>query len=140
MKWTRSTLPDTYFKTSYVIVYHKYHFLVYMHLLYFKTSYVIVYHNAVLFPDGSVVISKHLMLLFISISIKLQALSNVISKHLMLLFIGNIESGTTANYEFQNILCYCLSRFPNSRPSVYYISKHLMLLFIIIVCLVILWV
>ena len=33
------------FKTSYVIVYHKYHFLVYMHLLYFKTSYVIVYRN-----------------------------------------------------------------------------------------------
>ena len=38
-------LKIQHFKTSYVIVYHKYHFLVYMHLLYFKTSYVIVYRN-----------------------------------------------------------------------------------------------
>ena len=54
-------------------------------------------------------ISIHLMLLFISISINVQALSNVISIHLMLLFIGVCGLRTTKEIEFQYISCYCLS-------------------------------
>ena len=79
---------------------------------------------------------------------------NDISKHLMLLFIGNIPSYAYQNFWFQNISCYCLSGKCGRYGSPYYvfqniscyclswktsvmnwnicISKHLMLLFIII--------
>ena len=98
----------------------------------FKTSHVIVY----LFYPGY----RHLI--------------SGISKHLMLLFIFSPSALSTGNTLFQNISCYCLSTkydwlflpsedFKTSHVIVYQesrffflcslvISKHLMLLFIMI--------
>ena len=145
-------LKIQHFKTSYVIVYHKYHFLVYMHLLYFKTSYVIVYLSGVMNlaaesgfqnilcyclsfwryePCRRKRISKHLMLLFIMYRRPFPATAVCISKHLMLLFIYLAISGIVEFLKFQNILCYCLSISTAECRTNRIISKHLMLLFIV---------
>ena len=55
-------------------------------------------------------ISKHLMLLFITIHRKQPDTAEKISKHLMLLFIDEVDTINFAGYIFQNISCYCLSR------------------------------
>ena len=129
-------LKIQHFKTSYVIVYHKYHFLVYMHLLYFKTSYVIVYLSGVMnlaAASGfqnilcyclSVAKSVHEPPFLKFQNILCYCLSYIrfiqkeliyISKHLMLLFIFKASCNSQHFSAFQNILCYCLSSF-SSRP------------------------
>ena len=75
------------FKTSYVIVYHKYHFLVYMHLLYFKTSYVIVYLSGVMNLAAA------------------SGFQNILCYCLSC----TVDPFQRLQFVFQNILCYCLS-------------------------------
>ena len=53
-------------------------------------------------------ISKHLMLLFITVC-KKQNVWKDISKHLMLLFISDLLDLQFLTIIFQNISCYCLS-------------------------------
>ena len=98
-------------------------------------------------------ISKHLMLKFIKTILVRYAKQYKISKHLMLKFINNFVSLRGKYIQFQNILCWSLSGFavpyilelnkfqnilcwslsiPQAiRRSLYGISKHLMLKFII---------
>ena len=81
--------------------------------------------------SGRTHISKHLMLLFISKKQCTWKRYHNISKHLMLLFIDGTVVIDTEIDTFQNISCYCLSIIssPLSRQA-FWISKHLMLLFI----------
>ena len=117
------------FKTSYVTVYPGSFYLVPINISHFKTSYVTVYLCASLRCLIIIPISKHRMLLFISIR-EICLLHGRISKHRMLLFIhyhqphdrshSNFKTSYVTVYRvmrclkcgeirFQNIVCYCLS-------------------------------
>ena len=50
-------------------------------------------------------------------------------RHLMLLFNQRVEYTLSNILSFQNISCYCLTRFLQDISLVDFISKHLMLLF-----------
>ena len=77
-----------------------------------------------------IVISKHLMLLFISCRSVYRQSIFLISKHLMLLFILMVALFQKGLTGFQNISCYCLSDNTTLENRKAKISKHLMLLFI----------
>ena len=80
-------LYSKYFKTSHVIVYQGVKTIDDVPDKHFKTSHVIVYR-------------RHL---------GIWPVDSVISKHLMLLFISLLSMALTGMLLFQNISCYCLS-------------------------------
>ena len=144
---------DIYFKTSYVTVYQetglfsvsisKFQNIVCYCLSkkmskHSGTHSSISKHRMLLFirssacvPLRTSVISKHRMLLFIFLSSIFSKIIHFISKHRMLLFISSTGCSSYDNVEFQNIVCYCLSRYSFVvYSSSSYISKHRMLLFI----------
>ena len=105
----------------------------------FKTSYVTVYPGTAFRPSVLTVISKHRMLLFITVGFSHNPYITIISKHRMLLFI--LSFGRHVIYQlyfktsyvtvyllpaqsslfftsFQNIVCYCLSTVKPFCPSV----------------------
>ncbi len=74
-------------------------------------------------------ISKHPMLLFNVECFQVKIAEPLISKHPMLLFNFDVLLICSLTSEFQNILCYCLTKQQISRLYFIKISKHPMLLF-----------
>ena len=102
-------LKIQHFKTSYVIVYHKYHFLVYMHLLYFKTSYVIVYRNVGNWLGCPKKYFKtSYVIVYLSGVMNLAAASGF-QNILCYCLSCTVDPFQRLQFVFQNILCYCLS-------------------------------
>ena len=60
-------LSKKYFNTSHVTVYHRWNFTKQCRNTYFNTSHVTVYPSIPVFPNLGMIISIHLMLLFIPI-------------------------------------------------------------------------
>ena len=120
------------FTTSHVTVYLCYIALAPLSQLHFNTSHVTVYRELKSSYFTSLIISIHLMLLFIGWNVSFSVSSHKISIHLMLLFIVVFDLRSCPNVGFQYISCYCLSASVSHAFSVIIISIHLMLLFIFI--------
>ena len=97
------------FKTSHVIVYQRLWITACKWIFYFKTSHVIVYHSKITLSGCNFNNFKTSHVIVYQDRLNWQHVTLIISKHLMLLFI-NVPSAKGGHVIiFQNISCYCLS-------------------------------
>ena len=119
-----------HFNTSHVIVYLWTEKTAISEQTYFNTSHVIVYQGLTFVINFLILISIHLMLLFIESAFGVYGDNNAFQYISCYCLSANDPTYTEPSAEFQYISCYCLSQKLCKAYCNKAISIHLMLLFI----------
>ena len=106
-----STIMCLCFNTSHITLYLSEITLFSKSLARFNTSHVTLYPLPGSITAAIILVSIHLMLLFIGKSLERPVFHTVVSIHLMLLFIQKVAEGSGEKCKFQYISCYSLSGF-----------------------------